>query len=180
MNINTNWHIITGGPCSGKTKTIEYLAFLGYATVPEAARVLIDIEEAKGKTINEIRHDEIKFQDRALKMKIEVENRIPIKRMTFFDRGIPDSIAYYQICGKNALSIIKNIQKRKYKQIFLLDQLPFEKDYARIENEKLSNKLNHLLYKAYSDLGYNIISVPPQSIEQRAKFILNKLNINVA
>ena len=98
--INTNWYVITGEPSSGKTKVIEYLAFLNYAIIPEAARILIDTEASKGKTIEEIRGDEAEFQKRALEMKIEIENRIPPKQITFFDRGIPDSVAYYHICKK--------------------------------------------------------------------------------
>ena len=175
MNINTNWHVITGGPCSGKTKVIEYLAFLGYAIVPEAARILIDLEISKGKTIKEIRFDEVEFQRETLKMKIEAENRMPPKKIIFFERGIPDSIAYYCICGEDSAFVIKTSQKRKYKNIFLLEQLPFKKDYARVENEKLSCDLNKLLYGAYSKLEYNVIRVPSKSIKERAEFILSKI-----
>ena len=38
----TNWYIITGGPSTGKSKTIDHLAYLGYLIRPEVARILID------------------------------------------------------------------------------------------------------------------------------------------
>ncbi|KPJ55445.1 hypothetical protein AMJ49_07150 [Parcubacteria bacterium DG_74_2] len=175
MSIDTNWYVITGGPSSGKTKVIEYLAFLGYAVIPEAARILIDTEISNGKTIKEIRPNEVEFQKKVLQMKIEVENRTPPEQIKFFDRGIPDTIAYCQIYGEDPASVIKASQRRKYKGVFLLEQLSFEKDYARVEDERLARDLNQLLYDAYSNLGYDVIQVSPKSIEERAKFILSKI-----
>jgi predicted ATPase len=173
--MDTKWYVITGGPSSGKTKTVEYLAFLGYAIVPEAARIFIDNEISKGRTIKDIRSDEAEFQRIVLEMKIDTENKTPVNRTTFFERGIPDSIAYYKVCGKDTTPIISASKKRRYEGVFLLEQLPFEKDYARTEDEKLANKLSLLLKDSYSSLGYNVISVPPiKPISERANFILKK------
>jgi len=83
MRIETNWYVITGGPSSGKTKIIEYLAFLGYSVIPEAARILIDVEKSRGKSVEEIRSNEAEFQKKVLEMKIEIENRISPERITF-------------------------------------------------------------------------------------------------
>ena len=175
MCIETNWYVITGGPSSGKTKIIEYLAFLGYSVIPEAARILIDVEKSKGKSVEEIRSNEAEFQKKILEMKIEVEDRISPERITFFDRGIPDSIAYDQICGLDIKQSISASQKRKYKRVFLLEQVPFENDYGRIEGEKIANDLSKLLHKSYSDLGYNVIEVPAVPIDKRTEFILKEI-----
>jgi len=174
MNIKTNWRVVTGGPSSGKTKVIEYLAFLGYRIFPEAARLLLDIEQSKGKTIKELRKNEIEFQKKVLQMKIEAERRLPPKQIIFFDRGIPDSIAYYRLYRENPAPVIKASQKRKYKKVFLLEQLPFEKDYARIEDEDFAKNIQQLLYQSYLDLGYEVVKVPLGTIEERVKFILAK------
>jgi len=176
MSIDTNWYVITGGPSSGKTKTIEYLSFLGYPIIPEAARVLIDVEKSKGKTTKEIRSDEFEFQRKALQMKIEVEDRIPPEQITFFDRGIPDSIAYYQICGEDPTPVIKASQKRKYIKVFLLEQLQLEKDYARTEDDETVKKLNRLLRESYLNLGYEIVDIPVMSIEKRVQKILSEID----
>jgi predicted ATPase len=174
--IDTNWYVITGGPSSGKTKLIIHLAFMGYLTIPEAARALIDNEMSKGRTIEQIRADEFKFQKKVLKMKIDAENRIPANHIAFFERGIPDSIAYYKICRENIEPVVKASKKRRYKKVFLLEQLPFEKDYARTEDEELANKISKLLHDSYSSLGYELISVPVmKSIEERVNFILGKI-----
>lgn len=176
MSIDTNWCVITGGPSSGKTKTIEHLASLGYEIVSEAARILIDAEAKKGKTIEEIRRNEAEFQRKILQTKIETEEKLSPEQVIFFDRGIPDSVAYYQLCGLDADSVKKESKKRKYRRVFLLEQLQFEKDYARSENEKLAGILSRLIRKAYSDLGYDIIFVSRASVEKRAEFIVSKLN----
>jgi predicted ATPase len=173
--LETNWYVITGAPSSGKTKLIEYLSFLGYRTVPEVARLLIDIEMSKGKRIEEIRGNEYEFQMRILKMKIDVENRTPIDQLTFFDRGIPDSIAYFKISNMDTKPVIDACKKRRYKGVFLLEQLPFDKDYARTEDEKLAKELSDLIEDSYIGLGYKVVHVPVKPITERAKFILDRI-----
>lgn len=175
MAIDTNWYVITGGPSSGKTKVIEGLARLRYAVVSETARTLIDSEREKYKAIEEIRADEAEFQRKIFEMKIAVENELSPEQIIFFDRGIPDSIAYYQIAGLNPASVIKEAGKRRYRGIFFLEQLPYKKDYARVEEKKTVRQLNKLLLKAYQDLKYEVVRVPVKSIEERINFILRKL-----
>jgi predicted ATPase len=173
--LETNWYVITGAPSSGKTKLIEYLSFLGYRTVPEAARILIDIEMSKGRKIEEIRGNDYEFQMRILEMKIEVENKIPIEQLTFFDRAIPDSIAYFKISNMDTKPVIDACKKRRYKGVFLLEQLPFDKDYARTEDEKLVKELSDLIEDSYIGLGYKVVHVPVKPITERAKFILDRI-----
>lgn len=177
MNVDTNWYVITGGPSSGKTKVIEYLAFLGYTTVPEVARVSIDADLSRNKTIKEIRSDEVKFQKKIFQMKLEVEKRTSPVQIIFFERGIPDSIAYYRLYKEDPTPVIKASQKRKYRKVFLLEQLPFNKDYARVESKKMARNLSQLLYDAYSELGYDVVRVPAKPIKERVKFILGKLGM---
>ena len=46
----TKWHVITGGPCYGKTTLIQLLAERGFRKVPEMARLYIEEEVARGRT----------------------------------------------------------------------------------------------------------------------------------
>jgi predicted ATPase len=125
--ITPNWYVVTGGPSSGKTTVIKELAKLDYRVCPGAARVYIDQEMAKGKSLKEIRSDEINFQRKVLKIKIKIEKTAPKNKMVFFDRAIPDSIAYWQICGLNLKEVIQICLKNQYQKIFFLEQLPFKK-----------------------------------------------------
>ena len=177
MSVETNWYVITGGSSSGKTKVIDYLSFLGYKTIPENARILIDNEKSKGKTIREIRKNELEFQEKVLQMKIEIEKRLPKEKIIFFDRGIPDSIAYYHFYKADTGHIVKASLQRRYRKIFLMEQLPFEKDDSRTENEEFVRNIQELIHKAYANLKYEVIKVSIKPIEERAKFILEKIKI---
>ena len=174
--LQSNWYVITGGPSSGKTTVLEELSKLGYLVYPEAARVFIDKEMKKGKSIEEIRSDEAEFQRKVLKIKINVEKSAPKDKIVFFDRAIPDSIAYYQIAGLDSKEVLKSCLKKTYRKIFFLEQLPFNKDYARIENGETIKKLNRLFKKSYKSLGYKIINITAASVTKRVQKILKEIN----
>jgi len=174
--MKSKWYVITGSASTGKTTLVNSLLKLGYLTVPEAARVLIDKEIKKGKTIEEIRKNEAEFQKKVLDIKIKAEKKLPKDRIVFFDRGIPDSIAYYQICGLDIAELLKLCKEKTYRKIFMLEQLPVEKNYARVEDVDTINKIQILLRKAYSDLGYEIIDIPAMSVEKRLEMILSNID----
>jgi predicted ATPase len=167
--------VITGGPSSGKTTVLKELEKMGYIIYPEAARVLIDEEMAKGKLLKEIRDDETEFQRKVLKIKIETEKRVPESKIVFFDRAIPDSIAYYQICGLDLKEVLKFCKKNQYKKIFFFKKLTFNQDYARTENGKTIEKLNKLLKESYRKLGYELINIPAMSVKDRVQKILREI-----
>lgn len=168
------WYVITGGPSSGKTVLLQELQKLGYYTVKEASRVLIDKYKKKGISTKELRKDEALFQQRLLQIKLEVEERTPKDKVVFFDRAIPDSVAYYKVCGLDARDI-ERISRNRYRKIFFLEQLPFQQDYARTEDEATVRKLNQLLLESYKNLGYEVVFVPAVSIEERLKLVLAHL-----
>ncbi len=174
--IKTNWYIITGGPSTGKSKTIDHLAFLGYLIRPEVARILIDNEMSKGKTLSEIRGDNKKFEDEIVNIKIECEENAPKNDLIFWERGMPDSIVYLKDCCGDHAKALKESMKYKYKGIFILDILPtYEKDYARTEDSNKAKEIHEALYNVYIDFGYNVIRVPVMTISERAKYILNHI-----
>ncbi len=176
MVTQTNWYILTGGPCSGKSKVLEYLKSKGHNISKEAARNIIDKGIAKGKTVEEIKKDEIKFQNDILNLKIKIENKLDPKQIIFFDRGIPDSIVYFKEAGLDADIAIKESGKIKYKKVFFLKQPHIKNDYARTEDVKTSKRISKLLFEAYTKLGYNLITVPvTKIIEEKAEIILNNL-----
>ena len=120
----TNWYVITGGPNSGKTCVINYLAYIGYLIRPEIARMIIDDEISKGKKLEQIRVNEVKFLKEITKLKIQVEDSTLPEQVVFWDRGIPDDIAYLNYYKADATFQIEAVQKRRYKEIFLLEMLP--------------------------------------------------------
>lgn len=171
-----NWYVVTGGPSSGKTTLLKELEKLGCITYHEAARSLIDQEMAKGKLLEEIRSNEAEFQRKVFKIKIQIEKKAPRNKIVFFDRGIPDSIAYYQICGLDPKEVLKFCKRKIYKKIFFLEQLSFDQDYARTEDDKTIEKLNKLLKENYKKLGYEVIEIPVMPIRDRLLKILKEID----
>ena len=176
MKTVNNWYILTGVPSSGKTTIIKLLEEKGYKVLYEIARVYIDQELKKGKTIQEIRKDEIAFQRKILKLKVTYENKLSPKKITFLDRAIPDSIAYNQLLGiPEDKYLEKVVKKTSYKKVFIFEKLEFEKDYARTESIEEVKKLEKLIENVYKKLSFPIIRVPRMSVETSVKFILDNL-----
>ncbi|MBN2367667.1 hypothetical protein JXC34_01515, partial [Candidatus Woesearchaeota archaeon] len=57
---------------------------------------------------------------------------------------------------------------------FMLEPLPYEQDYARVEDQETIDRLYYLLPLSYKQLGYDVISVPAMSISERVEFILER------
>lgn len=142
--------------------------------MPEVARTIIDQAIASGKTLSQIRADEKEFQSEVLEHKIEIEKNHPKDLLTFFDRGIHDTLAYLQL-GKYEIEerVLEATRPLAYKKVFLLEPLnKYIKDYARSETLEEALKLNHLLYEVFSKYKMEPIKVPPLSPAARAAFVL--------
>jgi len=171
-----NWYIITGAPCSGKTTTLQALAKQGHKVIYEVARTYIDEQLKLGNSLAEIRKDELLFQKKILQYKIDIEKTHLKKNTIFFERGIPDSVAYYNLCGvHDDKDLQKAVDSCRYRTIFLLHPLPYKKDYARTESEKEVQQLHYLLKESYIKAGMPITEIPVMSIQKRVALILSLL-----
>jgi predicted ATPase len=174
--VKNSWYVLTGGPGSGKTTILLELEKMGHNVVNEAARVVIDEEMAKGLSIEQIRADEKSFQKKVLDKKLDTEKKLDKDKLTFFDRGMHDTVAYLELINNEVSEELRKlIHKSKYKKVFLLEPLPYQKDYARIEDREQVARLNELLYNAYHKARIPVIKVPENGIEERVKFILDNL-----
>lgn len=168
----TDWCVITGAPCSGKTAVIEELAKRGFRIKPEAARAYIDQRLAGGESLAEIKADNLAFERHILMAKVSVETQLPKDTLIFMDRAVPDSIAYYRIEGLAPEEPLFYSKRVRYRTIFLLDRLEFQEDRVRSESDELADHIETLLIEAYEDLGYSVVRVPLMGISQRADYIL--------
>lgn len=168
----TNWHVITGAPCSGKTAVIHELEQLGYPVVHEVARAYIDERLRHGETIVQIKSDILSFERHILYNKIAIEQALSKDKTIFLDRAVPDSIGYYMLEGLYPEDPIQKSRLFRYKTIFFFERIPFEKDRVRSEDEEIAKKLDRLLKESYQMLGYEIIGVPLLTVEKRVDLIL--------
>lgn len=173
-----NWIVITGGPCSGKTTVLTQLEKNGYTVIPEAARNYIERALKNGKTLTEIRADEIAFQNAVLELKHETEEHLAHEKLIFFDRAIPDTLAYYQWQGKSiTLQLEKLVRQSQYRKVFLFELLDYEIDDVRVESRVEAKRLECLLKTVYQQMELPIVFVPKMSVEKRITLIKKHLDL---
>ena len=172
----TNWYVITGGPSSGKTTTVNLLRDRGYKTTIEHARHYIDTQRAKGRTVEEMRSNQREFQLAVLEMQIAQEDSLSPGEMVFLDRAVPDALAYYRFLNLEPDPILLDaLRKVSYKKVFILDMLPMQHDYARQEDAKQQKRIDQLLTEVYNALPSPVLRVPVLPPDQRVDFILDNL-----
>lgn len=172
----TNWYVITGGPSSGKTTTVNLLQARGYKTTIEHARHYIDTQRVTGRTVEEIRKNQAKFQRGILDMQIAQEQELSYEEVVFLDRAIPDALAYYRFLSiPEDEKLRRALKEASYKKVFVLDPLPLERDYARTEDEAAQKKIHQVLTAVYESLNFPVIHVPILLPEERVNFILKNL-----
>ena len=174
--VQTNWYVITGGPGSGKTTTINLISGLGYKTTIEHARHYIDTQMVKGRTVEEIRKNQIEFQMRVLDMQIEQEAALSPDEIVFLDRAIPDALAYHKFLELPMNEkLMKAVSSVSYRKVFILELLPLVNDYARREDHEQQKKIHDVIIQVYTSLNFPVIRVPPLPATERVKFMLERL-----
>ena len=178
FSIQTDWYVLTGAACCGKTTLLEGLAEKGYQTIPESARAYFEMELAKGRTLEEIRADDAALQRNILALQKEFESRYNVAETTFLDRGIPDSLAFFRIFGLDPNEILPECFNYHYAGVFLLERLPFLRDQTLGPEDDLASEfLTEWLSRDYNALGYHVVRVPVLPPQERLAFILDRIHL---
>jgi predicted ATPase len=174
---DNNWYVITGAPHSGKTMLVNRLSELGYRTLPESARMVIDESIKNGVSVDQLKTDPTKFQYTILQRQIELEKTLDPAETTFLDRGMHGNLAYMIHMGVEIDPTVDNfLRKFRYKKVFLLDIVPgldAEKDYARTEDYDTALIMDALIDKTYRDYGMQPIRIPAVSVDDRISMVLD-------
>ena len=176
FRVQTNWYVITGASCSGKTTLIDQLADKGFQTVPEAARQYFEREFAKGRTIGEIRKDPATFTCQVYDMMIERERGLRATEVTFLDRGLPDGFAFYRFAGLNPNEILPDCFQHRYASVFMLNRFPYQQDGVRAGDDAVADYFESWTARDYSALGYKVVWVPVLPPKERLAFVLERLS----
>lgn len=180
--MKNNWYIITGAPSTGKTTLLRELAKRGHLVLPEMARTIIDERIASGENIEFIRADERIFQEQVASRKAALEASLDKQTRTFLDRGMHDTLAYMNAHNFEATRTLEELLlQSSYRKVFILEPLSdFTDDYARNEDAHTRSRLQELLIVAYTKYGMEPVKVPEMSVAQRADFVLNIVEEDIA
>jgi len=186
--LSTTKIVITGGPGTGKTSIINALKVKNYYCFDEIIRTLT--LEAKNDVNSDLQiSNPIAFVDNPSEFNNKLlEGRIKQfhdadsigKTVTFFDRGIPDVLAYMDFFNQTYGSKFKDAcNTHKYNHVFLLPPWKsiYKSDNERFETFEEAEQIHLSLKQVYTHFGYEITEVPFGTIEERTTFILNTLSM---
>ena len=177
--------VLTGGPGVGKTTLLNELQKRGYRTVPEDARSIIKEQlESNGDGLpwkNKQYYATLMLAASTNSFLQEIKERTTDPDYVFFDRGIPDTLAYIEM---ENLSIEESLlaeakTHRYYKKIFILPpwQQIYETDNERKQTWKEAEATFNQMKSVYERLGYEVVEIPKTTVEQRYQFIFEALGL---
>ncbi|HAU1296208.1 TPA: AAA family ATPase [Legionella pneumophila] len=176
----TNFFIFTGGPGSGKTVVLNELNTRGYLTVAEAARSIIQKQQADGGDAIHTRNRKA-FRDLMLEQSIADYCRMQSEeKIVFFDRGIPDLYGYSKaFCGEASKEVNEAVRRFRYnKTVFIFPPWPeiYENDDERQQDYQEALQTYYAVKEGYVDCGYALIEVPKHPVKDRADFIFQTIS----
>ena len=177
IDLNKNFYILSGAPGAGKSTLIKVLR-QNFRCVDEPAREIIFEQRAIQGDGTSDRNQEL-FVELLLSRSISHYNtQIETGSPVFFDRGIPDIIAY---ADHFSLSLDKYKRAsacyRYNEKVFFLS--PWKSIYKTDSERKITFEetieFSASLKTFYEEQGYSIVEVPLVSPEMRCQFILAKI-----
>jgi len=182
-------YVITGGPGVGKTSIIRHLKEKGYHVVGEAATDVISYALGKGISMPWDKAYKSDFNDEILELQYKRQNETPDEKLVFFDRSMIDTFTYALIpmggtksLENMALKVQAVIDQQFYNRtVFFIDNLNgCEKNEIRHENLDQLHLIERHLEQSYRALGYNVIHITRDTVENRAQQILSYINREIA
>ncbi len=173
--------MITGGPGTGKSSIIDELKARNFICFDEISRQVT--LEARAKGIEQLFLTEpLLFSKLLLKGRLKQFNDAERYQPApvFLDRGIPDVVAYMDYFDTTyPIEFIETCQKNRYDHVFVLAPWKeiFISDSERYESFDQAELIHKHLLNSYRTFKYHLVDVPFNTVEKRADFILDALNL---
>lgn len=187
MKLSSKRIVITGGPGTGKTVLISSLEKKGFHCFHEVIRTMT-LDALSGIKFEDQLVNPIAFVDDAKSFNDQLVNarlkhfkdgEAINKKHLFYDRGLPDVLAYMNYFEQAVeKSYVDICSKNRYDEVLILP--PWEEIYVQ-DNERMENfeqacGIHYHLEKTYTELGYKPIQVPFGTIDERLLFVLELIN----
>jgi predicted ATPase len=176
--------VITGGPGTGKTSVIQHLTDRGFSCVPEIIRSMTEAAKLEDNQ-NEVATNPLAFVDDPMAFNRKLlEGRTQQylnamkqdKNLVFFDRGIPDVLAYMDYFKQEySKDYIHACDVHRYDMAIILPPWReiYSSDSSRLENFQEATEIHEHLLATYTRFQYEPVSIPKGSIAERVSFILD-------
>lgn len=170
-------YIITGGPGAGKTTLLQALHNQGFNTAAEASRQIIREEAVKESNCLPWVNLSC-FAPKVLARMVQLyQSAGPATQTTFFDRGIPDIMAYLQAANEPVAEIYYHtLEKHPYHPtVFIAPPWPeiYVNDSERWQTFAEAETLYQAIKQTYQSLQYTTVELPKAPVAERVKFILS-------
>ena len=184
MSLKSNRIVVTGGPGTGKTVLISSLEENGYHCFHEVIRTMtldalgeVAVEDRLVNPIDFVQ-DAKSFNDELIEARLKhfINGNTIKKDYLFYDRGLPDVIAYMNYFDQPSEKRYADLcMENRYNEVLILPPWKeiYVQDNERMEDYEQACGIHEQLEKTYIDLGYTPIEVPFGTIENRLQFVVD-------
>jgi predicted ATPase len=173
--------VITGGPGAGKSTLIDALSERGICSMPEAGRAIIQDQVTIGG-------EALPWSDRRAfaELMLSWEMRsyraaLSLSGPVIFDRGVPDVLGYLRLSNLPVpLHVERAAQMFRYhRRVFIAPPWPeiFAQDKERKQSFEEARATYEVMVETYSSLGYELVSLPLDSVEERVRLVLAGIGV---
>ncbi|CAH1528630.1 Predicted ATPase [Vibrio rotiferianus] len=164
--------VITGGPGAGKTTLLNALGQLGYATFAEGSRSLIEQQSQLDNGILPWTNLP-EFANLCLDLMAKQKREALNHDVAFFDRAIPDIVAYLQVggCPVEHTFLIESAGYQSKVLTCRPEASIYVQDDVRPHSFEEALQIHQTLVDTYTELGYDVVEVPWGSVAERVAFV---------
>jgi predicted ATPase len=179
--LSTKKIVITGGPGTGKSSIINELKKRGHICFDEISRQ-VTLEARKNGIEQLFLTQPLLFSELLLEGRLKQFNDANSygDKTVFLDRGLPDVLAYMDYFNSAyPQQFIDTCQNNSYDAVFILApwQAIYQSDSVRYESFEQAKLIHQHLLNTYKKFNYTLLDVPFDTIEKRADFILDVVNL---
>lgn len=170
--------IITGGPGTGKSTLLSCLQAQGFSVFEEVSRRLIQAQ--RQLAVPALPWNNLpRFAELCLEQMLQQHAEASTTQVNFYDRAIPDIIAYLKNGQEHIPAHYSAILKEKKYENYLFFAPPWPQIYIndgeRPQKYEESLRISKLLQQTYQQLGFQLITLPKVSCEARAAFVVDTI-----